>query len=166
VPLILPPSLTLASLVQNITHNNSPTLLQHVDIPLIGNEQCNGMYGGGITDVMMCAAKPGGGVDSCQGDSGGPLFVDTGSADKPVHVQVGVVSFGIGCALPEYAGVYAAVGTTYEWINGVINGEDMNANEVALGEGACPMRAEPGLPAGTEDGATWEPPVADNEDCR
>ncbi len=45
----------------------------------------------------------------CQGDSGGPLFTtDTGGG----FVQMGVVSWGIGCALAEYPGVYAEVNNT------------------------------------------------------
>ena len=43
-----------------------------------------------------------GGIDSCQGDSGGPLFSGTG-ADA---VQHGVVSWGRGCALAGYPGIY------------------------------------------------------------
>ena len=41
-------------------------------------------------DIMLCASDPG--QDSCQGDSGGPLVL-TGT-----NIQVGVVSFGRGCA--------------------------------------------------------------------
>ena len=43
-----------------------------------------------------------------QGDSGGPLFVN--------GVQVGVTSYGNGCADPNYAGVYARVTTYLDWI--------------------------------------------------
>jgi trypsin len=43
-----------------------------------------------------------------QGDSGGPLLVE--------GVQVGVTSFGRGCADPRYAGVYARVSRYVDWI--------------------------------------------------
>lgn len=51
-----------------------------------------------------------------QGDSGGPL-VTVGS--DMVWVQLGVVSFGIGCALPMVPGVYARVSQFQDWISGV-----------------------------------------------
>ena len=57
---------------------------------------------------MICAGEKG--KDSCQGDSGGPM-VD--AAKK----QVGVVSWGIGCALAGYPGVYARVSTYADWIS-------------------------------------------------
>ena len=47
----------------------------------------------------MCAEALGG--DSCQGDSGGPLF---GTVDERV-AQVGIVSYGLGCATPASPGV-------------------------------------------------------------
>lgn len=53
--------------------------------------------------AMYCAGVKGGGKDSCQGDSGGPMMNDNG-------VQVGIVSYGIGCASPFFSGVYTRVG--------------------------------------------------------
>jgi secreted trypsin-like serine protease len=50
---------------------------------------------------MMCAADPN--QDACQGDSGGPLY------DDDNNVLIGVVSWGWGCADPQYPGVYAQV---------------------------------------------------------
>ncbi|MGE4253534.1 MAG: serine protease [Parvibaculaceae bacterium] len=70
-------------------------------------------YTGGIDDTMMCAGLAEGGKDSCQGDSGGPLFVT--DADGKFH-QVGVVSWGYGCGLPDVRGVYARLGQFKDWI--------------------------------------------------
>ena len=59
----------------------------------------------------MCAYSEG--TDSCQGDSGGPLVV----REDGRWTIVGVVSYGIGCARPGYAGVYARVTNYLDWIN-------------------------------------------------
>uniref|UniRef100_A0A8D0ADB2 trypsin n=1 Tax=Sander lucioperca TaxID=283035 RepID=A0A8D0ADB2_SANLU len=87
--------------------------LQEVSVPLVSITQCNAAYGI-ITSNMICAGLPAGGKDSCQGDSGGPLVTKSGST----WVQVGVVSFGKGCALPGYPGVYTRMySLIYEHLN-------------------------------------------------
>ncbi|KAL7850291.1 hypothetical protein SRHO_G00196400 [Serrasalmus rhombeus] len=91
-----------------------PGTLQEVQVPLVGNRKCNCLYGvGQITDNMMCAGLLAGGKDSCQGDSGGPLV----SKQNGVWVQAGIVSFGIGCAQPNYPGVYTRVSQYQDWVN-------------------------------------------------
>eukprot|EP00584_Thalassiosira_punctigera_P001900 CAMPEP_0172545162 /NCGR_PEP_ID=MMETSP1067-20121228/15152_1 /TAXON_ID=265564 ORGANISM="Thalassiosira punctigera, Strain Tpunct2005C2" /NCGR_SAMPLE_ID=MMETSP1067 /ASSEMBLY_ACC=CAM_ASM_000444 /LENGTH=162 /DNA_ID=CAMNT_0013331851 /DNA_START=61 /DNA_END=546 /DNA_ORIENTATION=+ len=67
-------------------------------------------YAGQITNNMICAQDYG--EDSCQGDSGGPLVVRRRSRD----VQVGIVSWGIGCADEDFPGVYARISSQYECI--------------------------------------------------
>ncbi len=90
----------------------SSDILLQVDLPIVAQQTCNDAYGGGITDRMICAGIPAGGIDSCQGDSGGPLVVSHNGAWK----QVGVVSFGRGCAAPNFYGVYARVTEFIAWI--------------------------------------------------
>lgn len=66
--------------------------------------------------VQICAGMPLGGVDSCQGDSGGPLIQRR--AGRPV--LVGIVSWGNGCALRGYPGIYTRVSSYAGWIRGKI----------------------------------------------
>ena len=62
---------------------------------------------------MICAGYPGeGGKDACQGDSGGPFVCQNGNS----AVITGVVSWGHGCALPNYPGIYARVTVFLPWI--------------------------------------------------
>jgi trypsin len=60
---------------------------------------------------MICAAVTDGGKDACSGDSGGPLVV----GDQ----LVGIVSWGVGCALADFPGVYSNVATLKSFITAV-----------------------------------------------
>uniref|UniRef100_A0A3B4ABR1 Peptidase S1 domain-containing protein n=1 Tax=Periophthalmus magnuspinnatus TaxID=409849 RepID=A0A3B4ABR1_9GOBI len=87
-----------------------PENLMEVELPIVGNRKCSCSYA--ITENMLCAGQAEGGKDSCQGDSGGPLVRKQNSR----WIQGGVVSFGIGCALPGLPGVYARVSRYETWI--------------------------------------------------
>jgi len=98
---------------------SSPDTCQFVRVPAITNEACNNDYGGSITDSMICAGFPGvGGKDACQGDSGGPFVCNDGGK----AVVAGVVSWGNGCALPDYPGVYARTTFVLDWIKSQMGG--------------------------------------------
>uniref|UniRef100_A0A2A4JBA7 Peptidase S1 domain-containing protein n=1 Tax=Heliothis virescens TaxID=7102 RepID=A0A2A4JBA7_HELVI len=84
--------------------------LRHVQVYTINQEICQQrMYGAVITENMLCTGiLDVGGRDQCYRDSGGPVYHH--------GVLVGVTSFGMGCARPEYPGVNARVSTAADWI--------------------------------------------------
>ncbi len=113
--------------------SNFPDVLHQVNLQLMTNEECKdtlaqsfteqyeGTYTAnnvGVTDAMICAAVAGGGKGSCQGDSGGPLMVDTNEGWQ----QIGVVSWGIGCAADGFPGVYTRSALFTDWINQITQG--------------------------------------------
>jgi trypsin len=94
---------------------NSTKDLNKVIVPIVSHEEANApaSYNGKIDDTMLPAGYAAGGKDSCQGDSGGPMVVFN-HRNQPV--QVGVVSWGQGCASPNKYGIYSKVSSAYLWI--------------------------------------------------
>jgi secreted trypsin-like serine protease len=87
--------------------------LRTAQVRYVSDSACDKAYspsGNGIVGSdMICAGDlDHGGVDSCQGDSGGPM-VRRDSAGR--WIQVGIVSWGIGCAEAGYPGVYTQIST-------------------------------------------------------
>lgn len=83
----------------------SPALLE-TTVPMISDEQCTNQYGPAFDpNTMVCAWD--GSHDTCQGDSGGPLMVPNPAGG---YILAGVTSWGIGCASPDFAGIYARLG--------------------------------------------------------
>jgi secreted trypsin-like serine protease len=85
------------------------TVMRKATVPFVSDTTCNSrtMYNGDvIASNEICAGYAAGGVDTCQGDSGGPMFRrDSANA----WIQVGIVSWGDGCAKPNKPGVYTQV---------------------------------------------------------
>ncbi|UTM60249.1 trypsin-like serine protease [Photobacterium sp. CCB-ST2H9] len=107
--------------VGRLTENGtSPSILQEVTVPLVSDAICR--QGGpsyqsvGIDN--FCAGYPQGQKDSCQGDSGGPIIVKR----QGQITQLGIVSWGIGCARPGMYGVYTDIAELRPWVDDVISG--------------------------------------------
>jgi len=92
----------------------SDSLLE-VDLNYIENDECAKIYdsiGLSVTKTMLCTFTKF--KDACGGDSGGPLIKRGGNAEN--DVVVGITSWGILCADPEFPGVFARISTKYDWI--------------------------------------------------
>ena len=102
---------------------SQPDKLQRIDtLKVLANDNCGSYSAGTIQDSMVCAADAG--KDSCQGDSGGPLVTQEGDR----YSLIGVVSFGRGCALADYPGVYSRVTTVLDWIKSTASGSTFCGN--------------------------------------
>jgi trypsin len=95
-------------------------ILQEVSLSYIPNSICeqakdptmNLSYQHQILDSMLCAGDQG--EDSCQGDSGGPLILSGGTSSQ--DVMVGIISWGFGCALENFPGVYSRISSRTDWL--------------------------------------------------
>lgn len=130
-----------------VDHSN---VLREVNVPFVSAESCRRYHGYQITNDMVCAGLQEGGKDACNGDSGGPLVRKLATE----LVQVGIVSWGDGCARAESPGVYSSVSYYYRWIaDRVCANEDM---QIELSETLC--RIETLTPTGTPTSLPTAPP--------
>ncbi|KAM4703006.1 serine protease hepsin [Rhinophrynus dorsalis] len=93
-------------------------ILQEASVPIISSSVCNQAeyYMNQITGKMFCAGYTEGGIDACQGDSGGPFVCEDTISRSSRWRLCGIVSWGIGCALPNKPGVYTKVDQYQHWI--------------------------------------------------
>lgn len=78
-------------------------------LPVVNFHKCQQAYDDILElypNTMFCAGYPD--TDSCQGDSGGPLVFQ--------GLQVGIISFGMGCANPDYPSINTKVSAYVNWI--------------------------------------------------
>ncbi|XP_018563878.1 serine protease 7-like [Anoplophora glabripennis] len=86
-----------------------------VEVPSFDKEKCKEKYFSRniiLKNTQICA----GGEyrkDSCTGDSGGPLMMST---DDGIWYALGVVSFGMGCGVEGWPGVYTNIAKFLPWI--------------------------------------------------
>jgi hypothetical protein len=66
--------------------------------------------------AQICAGALRGGVDTCQGDSGGPLLALQEGSGVATMAQVGLVSYGYGCAQPYAPGIYTRLSAHIRWL--------------------------------------------------
>jgi uncharacterized protein (DUF2141 family) len=118
---------------------NYPIDLREAVVPISDQAQCNTVYSdpensaNRITQRMICAGYPQGGIDACQGDSGGPLLVSSGIPG--LWLQTGIVSFGNDCALPNNPGVYTRVSEFNAFLEAQIGRGQASQHDISLQAG-------------------------------
>jgi secreted trypsin-like serine protease len=86
----------------NETSYKPSNVLRQVKLDIFNDYICSLVYFIYRPRTMICAGTVKGGRGNCYGDSGGPLLTSDG-------VQVGIVSFGYGCANPSIPTGYTDV---------------------------------------------------------
>lgn len=141
---------------------STPDRLQKVVVPVVSTAKANETkaYAGSVQPSMLAAGYVDGGKDSCQGDSGGPLVIE-------VHghwLQVGIVSWGKGCAEPYAYGIYTRLSSFADWIEGItgLPGDGSQAEPIPLEILKQPqsVSALPGQPAVLTVTASGQEPMA------
>ncbi|MFD3410675.1 serine protease [Streptomyces cyaneofuscatus] len=101
---------TVAGWGANREGGSQQRYLLKANVPFVSDTACRSAYGSSfVAGEEICAGYLStGGVDTCQGDSGGPMFRRDNAG---AWVQVGITSYGQGCARPNYPGVYTEVST-------------------------------------------------------
>jgi secreted trypsin-like serine protease len=94
--------------------------LMGVSIPVRSNSACQKMYDNLWDETMLCVGDTN--LDACQGDSGGPLFFED---SRGRAIQVGTVSWGIGCGDSKHWGVYSNLLTSAIGLRSVMAGGDL-----------------------------------------
>lgn len=101
--------------------------LQQVQVPIITNDECKAQYaeakrlqaGANFRfneTYVICAGAEDGGISPCKGDSGGPLVLQIQEKNHMPYYQIGVVSYGFGCARAGMPAVFTNVQKYVDWI--------------------------------------------------
>ncbi|GBG26356.1 Serine protease 44 [Hondaea fermentalgiana] len=114
--------------------------LREVDVPIVSQSKCSKSYAG-IDETKICAGYEYDGYDSCSGDSGGPLFYSAPVTGE--ITQVGIVSYGRGCARAGFYGVYARPSAFIDWIEETLSqyGEELTTEHGTLAPTSSPTQA-------------------------
>ncbi|XP_076986490.1 serine protease 44-like [Tamandua tetradactyla] len=101
----------------------APVDLQEAQQNIVRFEKCNEMmqtklktYRTMVHKGMICGYHKEG-KNPCRGDSGGPMVCEF----NKTWIQVGIVSWSIGCGYKRYPGVYTEVAEYRDWVNDVMN---------------------------------------------
>ncbi len=94
-----------------------PNRMREARVPIVSDQRCERAYDDPsvsrvfrvLPELMVCAGAER--LGTCVGDSGGPLFVRAAAqrGGQIGYRQIGIVSFGAGCATGEFPGVYTEV---------------------------------------------------------
>lgn len=131
-----------------------PPDLQWATLKIVSCNDSPSLYADNeITSNMFCAGVSNFTKDSCSGDSGGPLVVSNQSGTG--HVQAGVVSWGNGCAINGYPGVYTRLSQYEDWIKSTTDGACCDSTDTGTDPDSTPNSGGGGGGGGGGGSLSW-----------
>ncbi|MCJ7726444.1 MAG: trypsin-like serine protease, partial [Acidimicrobiia bacterium] len=110
----VPAAATIAGWGDTETEERFPRTLRHADVNLVTDEACGQIFGIDFDPLsMLCAGDPAVGASTCTGDRGGPLF----SPEGDHWVLLGASSWGVGCDVAGFPGVFSEISASWGWIH-------------------------------------------------
>ncbi|UJR23039.1 hypothetical protein I4U23_026065 [Adineta vaga] len=98
-------------------NGNLSNVLRQVTLQAIDHQETKCRNSINNITLQFCAAVSGGGKDTCEGDSGGPIMYYSELYQR--WLIVGITSYGHGCAVSFYAGVYTRISMYIDWIKSI-----------------------------------------------
>lgn len=126
-----------------IEGGKASTVLMEVDLTIADFKSCSTVYTFVDEAIQLCTSVDQG-KDTCQGDSGGPIL-------NAALEQVGIVSYGEGCA--RFPSVSTKVASYYDWIQSSIC--ELSSSAPA----SCSDLSSPTVSAPTTVNPTSQPPI-------
>ncbi|ODN04870.1 Serine proteinase stubble, partial [Orchesella cincta] len=114
-------------------------IMKRVSVPVVSKDQCqkdleksDRLPGFRLHKSFMCAGGGDSGDDTCKGDGGSPLVCSVGGKDHKHYVQVGAVSWGLGCKNSSFPGVYTDIMYLTPWIVKQMDREGMSSDYFSI----------------------------------
>lgn len=111
--------------------NRMTHILKNIDLPIVAHDTCQEQLRKTrlgekfrLHSTFVCAGGEEG-KDACMGDGGSPLVCPIDETEIN-YVQVGIVSWGVGCATKDVPGVYTHVAYFRNWIDKEIDREGLD----------------------------------------
>ncbi|XP_004270510.2 serine protease 41 [Orcinus orca] len=94
-----------------------PYDLQEVQVSIINKSRCSYLfhqpdYSSHSSNNMICPGSEDGNTDACKGDPDRPLVCEKNGP----WIQIGIMSWGVGCGRRNQAGIYTNVSSYFNWI--------------------------------------------------
>lgn len=111
----------------NLVEQEHPNILREGEMTILARDKCKNRQGySKVSSFMLCAVTPDGPRDqtlgdhtfTCLGDSGGPIVRKLGN-DK--YLQVGVISWAVGCGANDNPSVSANMFRYDNWVRAAIS---------------------------------------------